>query len=205
MYVEDEAFSGPSWQPGGNLEDHLPEGLISAHPTTRLGQSSTIAYSPRPRKGYRAPSRLAFKSTGSETDHRFEEASELPEQAGVQPELSPLIISTKERLETPQPELLPELDDPFTPQPIKEDSSPIPSPPPPPQRSPTPPPPNPLTPSPPNLPADVTMAEPAPRGDLGKVPEPFKGDRKEAAEFLLNLDLFLRMNSGKYNTDKLKI
>ena len=44
-YVEDEAFSGLSWQPGGNLEDHLPEGLISAHPTPRLGQSSTVAYS----------------------------------------------------------------------------------------------------------------------------------------------------------------
>ena len=79
---------------------------------------------------------------GSETDHRFEEASELPEQAGVQPELSPLIISTKERLETPQPESLPELDDPFAPQPIKEDLSPIPSLPPPPPCSPTPPPPN---------------------------------------------------------------
>ena len=49
------------------------------------------------------------------------------------------------------------------------------------------------------------MAEPAPRGDLGKVPEPFKGDQKEATKFLLNLDLFLGMNSGKYNTDELKI
>ena len=95
----------------------------------------------------------------------------------------PLIISTKERLETPQPELLPELDDPFAPQPIKEDLSPILSPLPPPQHSPTPPPLNPPTPPPLNSTADITMAEPAPRGDLGKVPEPFKGDQKKLLSF----------------------
>uniref|UniRef100_A0A0W0FK45 Uncharacterized protein n=1 Tax=Moniliophthora roreri TaxID=221103 RepID=A0A0W0FK45_MONRR len=35
-------------------------------------------------------------------------------------------------------------------------------------------------------------------------PNPYEGDHKDTQQFLLNLEVFFRMNTSKYNTDKKK-
>ena len=76
----------------------------------------------------------------------------------------------------------------------------------PPIRSPTPPPPL-RSPTPPSSPSDVEMADDtsSSKGERGKMPKAFEGDRKKAKSFMIDMNLFFEQNEKKYDTPKSKI
>ena len=190
-YLEDNKSLGPNWTQG-TVEEHVPAQLRSAYNTPRTSERSIVKCLPDKGKArnisFKAPSGSGSElEEGSNTDLSYAEASNLNLAGVPQEELSPLLITPQNETRPPK-----EPTPPHTPpqslkgSPVEEDPFE------PPIRSLTPPPPPPRSPTQPSSPSDVEMADDtsSSKGERGKMPKAFKGERKKAKSFMIDMNLF---------------
>ncbi|KAF8341908.1 hypothetical protein F5887DRAFT_1076286 [Amanita rubescens] len=188
-FVPDDFFKGPKWIEGN--PDNLPESL--QHRSAVSTPKAAVKTTPKGKTfGVTQESESGTESSDENPDQQFESSSDLSESEDktVPDLLSPIDFNPFE-IEQEKPNS-PGL------QYIEVDPKPDPSPGPPvPPKPPTPPP------EPPIATMTTPAIQPIP-SLLGEIPT-FTGKRSQAQDFIDRMELFLDLNPGCINTDRLKI